>query len=166
MVGVTSQAISEPHSFTAYFMGQLAGVIVAGVTNDLFFGKTQILTVVISNFVQILWNFWDIVYPHNNDELITWSLALFGIAAGFSDTFITILLPMTLADENRFLAYELTMLGTILGLFFMITYFTTSVTASLILSVGAKDIGNAAERVIIIAFLILSTIVLWSRAMI
>ena len=52
-------------------------------------------------------------------------MTLFGIADGFSDTFIMVLLPMTLADKNRQFAYELTMLGTIIALVNLVIYFIT-----------------------------------------
>ena len=124
------------------------------------------MTLAIWNCVQILWNLWDIIYPEHNNDLLAWSLALFGVAAGFSDTFVTIFLPMTLADKNRVLAYELTMLGTILGIMQLMAYFSVSVLGGLILELAHEDkhISNALSRSIIICVLILSIVFLWKRA--
>ena len=66
--------------------------------------------------ILILWHFGDIVYPRHNEEYVTWTLSLLGIADGFGDFYIMVLLPMTLAGKNRKFAYELTMLGTIIAL--------------------------------------------------
>ena len=53
----------------------------------------------------------------------------------FSDFFVMILLPMTLADKNRLYAYELTMLGTIIALVNFTMFITTSLLASFVIEV-------------------------------
>jgi len=79
------------------------------------------------------------IFPSHNLEYRPWSLALFGMASGFSDMYIIWLLPMTLADKNRVFAYELTMLGTIIALVHICTYFSTSLVASFTISVIKPD---------------------------
>ncbi len=40
LCGVTSQYRTHPSdSFSAYFFGQIAGMVIAGLTNDLFFSE-------------------------------------------------------------------------------------------------------------------------------
>ena len=114
----------------------------------------------------ILWNFWDIVYPIHNEDYIEWSLAVFGVASGFSDFFIMFLLPMTLADKNRLFAYELTMLGTIIALVNLAMFMSTSLFASFAMTVIHKELqtGNIFNRILIIVLLSLSTWVFWSQA--
>lgn len=93
-------------------------------------------------------------------------MTLFGIADGFSDTFIMVLLPMTLADKNRQFAYELTMLGTIIALVNLVIYFITQIMASVTIFVLTTDthLGNVFNRCLIIFMLIMSTIVFWKQA--
>ena len=49
--------------------------------------------------------------------------------------YIVILLPMTIADKNRVLAYELTMLGTIFALVHFCFYVSTSLIAGFTIEV-------------------------------
>ena len=50
------------------------------------------------NLLNIIINFWGIVYPDNSESYINWSLSLFGVANGFSEIFLMILIPMSVAD--------------------------------------------------------------------
>jgi len=130
LVGATSQLVKHPeYSFAPFFFGQIGGVIIAGLLNDLWFGKCQFLLVTVWNLITMLWNFWDIVSPAHDTKYIAWTFALFGLADGFSDMYTMILLPMTVADKNRMFAYELTMLGTIIALVNFCMYFTTALLA-------------------------------------
>lgn len=115
----------------------------------------------------MLWNLWDIVYPSHNMDYISWTLSLFGLAAGFSDTYTLILLPMTVADKNRYYAYELTMIGTIIALVNFVMYFVASFISSIVIKVAQTnlDLGNIFNRCLIIFCLFLSTWVWWHRAM-
>lgn len=81
------------------------------------------------NALQIIWNFWDIVYPAHNDDYIPWTLSIFGFSNGFSDMFLLVLIPISLADKNRVLAYELTMIGTIFALLNLTFYIGGCFTA-------------------------------------
>ena len=141
-------------------------MIIAGLTNDLFFNNCQCLLLVIWNLVTILWNFWDMVYPAHNEEYIGWTLSLFGIASGFSDMYIMILLPMSLACRNRLLAYELTMLGTIIAIVNFCMFFTTSLLSTCAIELIKKDIhlGNIFNRCLVIVTVALSTWAFWSSA--
>ena len=110
-------------------------MLIAGLTNDLLFSNCQFLLVFLWNLGTVLVNFWQIVHPVGNLTYVSWSLAAFGIAGGFSDMYIMILLPMTLADKNRQYAYELTMLGTIIALVNFTMFVSTSLLASFVISV-------------------------------
>ena len=140
--------------------------MIAGVTNDFLFNNYQFLLVTVWNLITILWNLWDIIYPIHNEDYISWSLALFGIASGFSDMYITILLPMTLADKNRLFAYELTMLGTIIALVNFATFVSTSLLSSFVIYVLLKDVhlGDFWNRCWILTLLVLSTWAFWKQA--
>lgn len=122
--------------------------------------------VTVFNVITILWHFWDIVYPAHNEEYISWTLSFLGIADGFSDFFIMVLLPMTLADKNRLFAYELTMLGTIIALVNFTAYFSTSLVAGFTVNVIKTDfkMGNIFNRCLIILIIGLSTAVFWGQA--
>ena len=76
-----------------------------------------------------------ILYPATDTDYINWTLALFGTSNGFSDMYIMILLPMTIADKNRVLAYELTMLGTIFALVHLCLFLTTALMAGFTIEV-------------------------------
>ena len=166
LVGASAEFWESSENFAPYFFGQIAGGLLAGVTNDFLFNNYQFLLVTVWNLITILWNLWDIIYPAHNEDYISWSLALFGIASGFSDMYITILLPMTLADKNRLFAYELTMLGTIIALVNFAIFISTSLLSSFVIYVLLKDVhlGNNWNRCLIIALLILSTWAFWKQA--
>ena len=166
LVGVTSNFQKSSESFAPHFFGQIAGALIAGVTNDFIFNNYQFLLLTVWNMVMIIWNFWDIIYPIHNEDYIEWSLAVFGVASGFSDFFIMFLLPMTLADKNRLFAYELTMLGTIIALVNLAMFMSTSLFASFAMSVLLGDLhtGDILNRILIIVLLLLSTWVFWHRA--
>jgi len=85
---------------------------------------------------------------------------------GFSDMYITILLPMTIADKNRVLAYELTMLGTIFGLVHLTFYCATSLVAGVVIEIIKRNVtfGNIPNRLIVIVLISLSTWVLWEKS--
>ena len=144
----------------------MLGIVLAGVTNDLVFRNYQFLLAVSWNLIEIVWNIWDIVYPYGNTDYIQWTLAFFGVASGFSDMFIMILLPMTVADKNRIFAYELTMIGTILALVYLTTYFMTSLCASFTSYIIKFDLnlGNIFNRCVIIVVLMLSSWVFYNKA--
>ena len=110
-------------------------MLLAGFTNDLLFNNCYFLLVTVINLVVSIGHIWDMVYPIGNNDYVAWTLTLFGIAGGFSDMFIMILLPMTLADKNRQYAYELTMLGTIIALVNFTMFVSTSLLASFVISV-------------------------------
>ena len=136
LLGATSLQIkSNEHSFAPFYFGQVSGMLLAGLSNDLLFRECQFLVVTTINIVTILWNFWDIVYPEHNTDVIAWTLTLLGISNGFSDTYLQIMLPMTIADNHRVLAYELTMLGTIFALVQVCFYISTSLVSSFIIEV-------------------------------
>lgn len=168
LVGVTSTFVkdNQTNNFAPYFFGQIAGALIAGLTNDLLFNNYQFLLVTVWNIITILCHFWDIVYPIHNTDYVEWSLAVFGIASGFSDMFIMVLLPMTLADKNRLYAYELTMLGTIIALMNFAIFMTTSLFASFAISVIQKNfhLGNIGNRCLIITLLAISTWTFWRYA--
>ena len=73
---------------------------------------------------------------------------------------------MTVADKNRIFAYELTMIGTIFSLVYLITYFITSLCASFTSYVIKFDIhlGDIFNRCVIIVVLLLSSWVFYSKA--
>ena len=166
LVGVTSSFVKSTENFAPYFFGQIAGVLIAGLSNDLLFNNCQFLLVTVWNLITILWHLWDIVYPSGNLEYDVWPLAIFGLASGFSDMYIMILLPMTLADKNRQYAYELTMLGTIIALVNLTMFVTTSLFASFVISVIEEEVhlGNIFNRCLIILFLLLSSWAFWKPA--
>ena len=141
-------------------------MVMAGLSNDLLFSECQTLVVTAINILMIVWNFWDIVYPAHNNEVISWTLSLFGMSSGFSDMFITVLLPMTIADKNRVLAYELTMLGTIFALVHFTFFCSTSLIGGLVVEIMRKNInfGNIPNRIVVIVLISLSTWIFWSKS--
>ncbi len=114
----------------------------------------------------MLWNFWDIVYPEHNTDYISWTLTCFGMASEFSDMYIMVLLPMACACRNRLLAYELTMLGTIIAIVNLCMYFSTSLLATVTIETIKKDVhlGNIFNRCMVIFVAGLSTWAFWSQA--
>ena len=93
------------------------------------------------NIVSIFWNLWENLFPSLNQDCQVWSLTLYGMNSGFIDMFILWLIPMTLADKNRVIAYELTMFGTIIALVHFCTYVSISLLASLSIRVIKQDIN-------------------------
>ena len=91
-------------------------------------------------------------------------MALFGINSGFTEMYILILLPMTIADKNRVFAYELTMLGTMIALVHLCFFFTTTLLAGLVIDIIRLDVhfGNILNRCIVILLISLSTWIFWS----
>ena len=95
------------------------------------------------NIVSIFWNLWEIIFPSiNQDCCRVWSLTLYGINSGFIDMFILWLIPMTLADKNRLITYELTMFGTIIALVHLCTYLTISLLGSLSIWIIKQNINS------------------------
>ena len=167
LVGATSVLIKNPeYSFAPFFFGQLVGAVLAGVTNDIWFSECQFLLMAIINLLTVLGNLWDIVYPRYDYEYIAWTLALFGASTGFSNMFTMVLLPMTAADKNRMLAYELTMLGTIIALVNLTMYFTTFLLGGFVNALIKQDVsfGNILNRSIVILLIIVSTWIIWKTA--
>ena len=80
--------------------------------------------------------------------------------------YITMLLPMTIADKNRVLAYELTMLGTIFALVHFTFFCSTSLIGGFVVEIISKNVkfGNIPNRIIVIVLISLSTWVFWSKA--
>ena len=105
-------------------------------------------------------------YPAVDTDLIGLTLAFFGCCKGFSDMYISILLPMTVADENRVLAYELTMLGTIFALVHLSFYLTTSLLAGLTVELARQRFkpGNIFNRIVVIILVTVSSYFFWIKA--
>lgn len=112
-------------------MGQISGLLIAGLTNDIIFENSSYILVIVWNIVSIFWNLWEIIFASDNTDRQVWSLSLNGMASGFTDMYIMWLIPMTLADKNRVVAYELTMFGTMIALVHFCTYFSISLLSSL-----------------------------------
>ena len=136
LCGITAEELKKnDHNFAPFFIGQVAGMVLAGLSNDLFFKKCQTLVVTIINVLAISWNIFNIIFANTSQDFIALQLTLYGILNGFSDMYIVILLPMTIADKNRVLAYELTMLGTIFALVHFCFYVSTSLIAGFTIEV-------------------------------
>lgn len=79
-------------------------MLVAGLVNDLWFNNYQFIVVTVWIMSNILWNLWSLFFPASiaeGQETHWWTLAMFGIASGFSNIYYLLLLPLTYADRTR-----------------------------------------------------------------
>ena len=118
-----------------------------------------------SNLVSILWQLIFMVVPHDSQLFDDWSLGLFGLSRGFTEMYLTFLIPLTIADKNRCFAYELTMAGTLCATVNCFYFIGNGIFAEIIIYMHKQlDWPEALSRFIIVTINIISCIVFFKMA--
>jgi hypothetical protein len=109
-----------------------------GVFHDtLFYGKSQFF-IAILNVTGIVWNTAFLFIDEREEAYNTTLLFILGFVSAFSEFFISFLIPLQIAANNR-TTYELTMAGTAIATVNAVYFLSTGIIANLIEGMTANN---------------------------